>query len=330
MAEETEIPQAEDQYFKVSPLMLFPETHGNFPVYLRQDGQYVLYAGKSEMFTAQHKARLHEMGMREVFVLKGHRKRYDRYVEENLGAILGNEEVPMAERAQIFYGTSLELVKAALIESLPGSLPKGQLLQIQEFVRQTARFLSRKDALKSIGSLISHDFKVYRHSVNVFVFTTALLQTYDLDEKIMLECGVGAILHDIGKQKIPSDILDKPIGLSKAEAAVYQTHPIRGVAMVANLAVSGEVYNSILFHHERMDGSGYPSGLTGSDIPFLVRLLSVADRYESLVSGKPYREAMTPYQALRVISEREKTGFDAEIVKRLVLVLSGAGFALGL
>ena len=57
MAEEKEIPQAEDQYFKVSPLMLFPETHGNFPVYLRQDGQYVLYAGKSEMFTTQHKAR---------------------------------------------------------------------------------------------------------------------------------------------------------------------------------------------------------------------------------------------------------------------------------
>ena len=93
MAEESDIPQAEDKYFKVSPLMLFPETHGNFPVYLRQDGQYVLYAGKSEMFSTQHKARLHDMGMREVFVLKGHKQRYDRYVEENLGAILGNEEI---------------------------------------------------------------------------------------------------------------------------------------------------------------------------------------------------------------------------------------------
>lgn len=330
MTEESEIPQAEDLYFGVSPLMLFPETHGNFPVYLRQDGQYVLYAGKSEMFTGQHKARLHEMGMREIYVLKGHKKRYERYVEENLGAILGNEEMPMAERAQIFYGSSLELVKTALRESLPGSLPKEQLRQIEMFVRQTAKFLSRKDALKSIGSLISHDYKVYRHCVNTFVFTTAVLQTYSLDEKIMLECGVGAILHDIGKQKIPPDILDKPIGLSKAEQAVYQTHPIRGVAMVANLAVSGEVYNSILFHHERMDGTGYPSGLAGSDIPFLVRILSVADRYESLVSGKPYREAMSPYQALRVMSEREKGGFDPEVVKRLVLVLSGAGFALGL
>ncbi|MEW5774272.1 MAG: HD domain-containing phosphohydrolase, partial [Thermodesulfobacteriota bacterium] len=329
MAEDADIPQGEDLYFKVSPLMLFPETHGNFPVYLRQDGQYVLYAGKSEMFSSQHKARLADLGMREVFVLKGHRKRFERYVEENLGAILGNDELPMVERAQIFYGSSLDLVKNALRECLPGSLPREQLRQIEEFVRQTAKFLSRKDALRSIGSLISHDFKVYRHSVNVFVFTTALLQTYDLDEKIMLECGVGAILHDIGKQKIPPDILDKPIGLSKAEQAVYQTHPIRGVAMVANLAVSGEVYNSILFHHERMDGAGYPSGLTGADIPFLVRILAVADRYESLVSGKSYREAMTPYQALRVMSEREKGGFDPEVVKRLVLVLSGAGFALG-
>lgn len=329
MTEDLEVPQAEDLYFGVSPLMLFPETHGNFPVYLRQEGQYVLYAGKSEMFTAGHKARLNELGMREVFVLKGHKKRYDRYVEENLGAILGNDGMPMAERAQIFYGSSLDLVKNVLRESLPGSLPREQLRQIELFVRQTAKFLSRKDALRSIGSLISHDFKVYRHSVNTFVFTTALLQTYDLEEKIMLECGVGAILHDIGKQKVPPEILDKPIGLSKAEQAVYQTHPVRGVAMVANLAVSGEVYNSILFHHERMDGSGYPSGLAGADIPFLVRVLSAADRYESLVSGKPHREALTPYQALRVMSEREKGGFDPEVVKRLVLVLSGAGFSLG-
>jgi putative nucleotidyltransferase with HDIG domain len=330
MAEEIEVPQAPDLYFGVSPLMMFPDTHGNFPVYIRVEGQYVLYAGKSEMFSNEHRTRLHDLGTREIFVLKGHKKRFDRYVEENLGAILGNDELPMAERAQIFYGTSLDMVKNALRESLPGSLPREQLRQIEEFVRQTAKFLSRKDALRSIGSLISHDYKVYRHCVNTFVFTTALLQTYELDERIMLECGVGAMLHDIGKQKIPGEILDKPIGLSKTELAVYQTHPIRGVAMVANLSVSGEVYNSILFHHERMDGSGYPSGLTGVDIPFLVRILSVADRYESLVSGKPYREAMTPYQALRVMSEREKGGFDPEVVKRLVLVLSGAGFALGL
>lgn len=330
MAEATEAPQAENLYFGVSPLMLFPETHGNFPVYLRQDGQFVLYAGKSEMFTPAHKAKLHEMGMREIFVLKGHKKRFERYVEENLGAILANEDMPIAERAQIFYGSSLEIVKAALRESLPGSLPREHLTQIESFVRQTAKFLSRKDALKGIGGLITHDFKVYRHSVNVFVFTMAVLQTFDLEEKVMVECGVGAMLHDIGKQKVPEDILEKPIGLSKTEQALYQTHPIKGVAMVANLSVSGEVYNSILFHHERMDGSGYPSGLTGSDIPFLVRILAVADRYESLVSGQPHREAMTPYQALRIMSEREKGCFDPEALKRLVLVLSGAGIALGL
>ncbi len=313
------------KFFPVSPLLLFPRTSGTFTVWLRQDGEYVLYAGKSEMFTPEHKSRLHDLGVREVFVEEDHRKRFDRYVEEHLGAILASEDLPVAERAGIFYDASLSIVKNLFRTGLPQSLSGKQLREVIDLVRQTVGFLTRKDALRSIGRLISHDYRIYRHSVNVFVYVATILKTYQISEKLLVECGVGALLHDIGKLRVPPEILEKPIGLSKSEQAAYQAHPVLGVAMCANLSVSSEVTNSILLHHERLDGTGYPAGIAGEDVPFLVRVLAVADRYEGLVAGKTWREAMTPFQALRTITEREKGCFDVDVVTRLVQVLSGMG-----
>jgi putative nucleotidyltransferase with HDIG domain len=311
------------KFFPVSPLLLFPRTSGYFTVWLRQDGEYVLYAGRSEMFTPEHKARLHEMGVREVYVEEDHRKRFDRYVEENLGVILASEDLPVAERAGIFYDASLSIVKNLFRTGLPRSLSGEQMREVITLVRQTVGFLTRKDTLKSIGSLISHNYRVYHHSVNVFVYVAALLKAYDVSEKLLVECGVGALLHDIGKLRVPAEILEKPIGMSKSEQAVYQTHPVQGVAMCANLSVSSEVTNSILLHHERLDGTGYPAGICGADVPFLVRVLAVADRYESLVAGRTWREPMSSFQALRTISERDKGCYDLDVVTRFVQVLAG-------
>lgn len=309
-------------FFAVSPIMLFPETQGNFRVYLKQAGKYVLYSEQGERFTEDHRKRMYDLGVKQVHILAEHRERFRRYVEEHLGDVLASNFVSMEERSKVFYDASLSIVKSVFSTRLPKSLTEQQYETVAKLVKNCANFLSREDALKHLGGLIQHDYKLYRHSVNVFVFAVSLLNTYVVEEELVQDTGIAAILHDIGKQSIPREILHKSTALTTKERVMVERHPVRAVSMCATAPLSSDVINAILFHHERVDGSGYPAGMYEDELPFHVRVLAVANVYDNMLTGEATGKAMTPFQALKAISDDK--GFDADIVKRMVLMLSDA------
>jgi putative nucleotidyltransferase with HDIG domain len=270
---------------------------------------------------------MYELGVRQVHIMAEHKDRFRRYVQDNLGAVLASDFVPVEERAKVFYDASLSIVRGVFSKRLPKSLSERQFESIANLVKECAGFLSREDAFKHLGGLIRHDYKLYRHSVNVFVFSASLLTTYVIDEKTVFDTGVAAVLHDIGKQQVPKPTLRKDVALSAKEKAEIEKHPVLGVSMCAGVPVSSDVINAILFHHERVDGSGYPSGMGGEDIPFHVRVLSVANAYDNLITNGLQGTPLTPFQALKLLGE--DTGYDHEVVKRLVLMLSDALPGLG-
>ena len=323
MTDQDRVP--EDAYFAVSPLMLFPQTQGNFEVYLRQDGDYVLYTRTGELFSQLHKQSLHELGVREVFVLREQSARFKNYVEENLGEILANEALPVHDRASIFHDASVSIVRQVFEKRLPATMDAEDFARIRRLVLGCANFLSRKDGLRAVGELATHDYKVYRHSINVLVFTMALLQTYDADERLLMHCGLGAILHDVGKVLVPQDILERPGKHSERDREVLRSHPVSGVALCAGMPLAGGVLNVILFHHEKLDGTGYPSGVSCKDMPLAVRVVAVANKYENLITGPRWQAGLPPFNAIRALSERFKGMYDPDVIRRLVLVLSGAG-----
>jgi cyclic di-GMP phosphodiesterase len=109
----------------------------------------------------------------------------------------------------------------------------------------------------------------------------------------------GALLHDIGKISIPDAILNKPAPLTNEEYEVVKQHPMQGVKMVEALRSLAEVIPMIRWHHERLDGSGYPDRLRGGKIPLLVRLLSIADSYDAMASPRPYRAGLPHAECVR-------------------------------
>ena len=111
----------------------------------------------------------------------------------------------------------------------------------------------------------------------------------DLSDEDKAILSKGARLHDIGKISIPDAILNKPGPLTPEEYTIIKTHPVTGAHIVEGLDSVRNVLPLILSHHERLDGKGYPNGLRGKEIPFLVRILSVADVYDSLANDRPYR-----------------------------------------
>jgi len=126
----------------------------------------------------------------------------------------------------------------------------------------------------------------------------------------------GAILHDIGKIAIPDDILNKPGPLTPEEFEIAKRHPVEGVKIIAQLESIREVIPLVRWHHERLDGSGYPDHLVGHEIPLLVRILAVADVYDALASERPYRGVLPHDVCLGIIKkEAAACQLDAELVK---------------
>ena len=125
----------------------------------------------------------------------------------------------------------------------------------------------------------------------------------------------GGFMHDIGKVGIPDSILFKPGKLTPEEWEVMRTHTTRGVEICRHLKSLAPVVPVIRHHHERWDGSGYPDGLAGEEIPLLARLLQIGDIYDALTTSRPYKDAISPARALRIIKEETKRGWrDPRIV----------------
>ncbi|MEF2144922.1 MAG: HD domain-containing phosphohydrolase [Desulfovibrionaceae bacterium] len=314
-------------FFPVSPLILVPEAMGNFSVYLRQDNDFVLYAKGGEKFTEAQRHKLFESGVSEVYVQTTDKPGFDDYVERNLGGILMDESLPLKERSRLFYETSNSVVREAFSERLPPRLAEDQFERLSNVVKQSMRFLKDARALRAIGPFISHDYRTYTHSLQVFVYAMSMLAAVGVPEDELYEYGLGAMLHDIGKTRVPRSILNKRGALTPQERRVVMTHSVQGVALCANLGISQRTFNCILFHHERMDGKGYPSGIGGEDLHISVRAISLADAYDALTSNRPYAPAMRPYDALNLMRHEMQGAFDMDLFKLFIEILSGAALA---
>jgi putative nucleotidyltransferase with HDIG domain len=127
---------------------------------------------------------------------------------------------------------------------------------------------------------------------------------------------LAGLLHDIGKAGIPESILKKPASLTDSEWLEVKRHPVIGAHMLERLR-DEEIANWIRWHHERIDGAGYPDGLGSGDIPLGARILAVADAYEAMTSERPYRHALSHDEAIDELRAHAGSQFDAKVVEAL-------------
>lgn len=139
------------------------------------------------------------------------------------------------------------------------------------------------------------------------------LSTSDLDTLYR-----GGLLHDIGKIAIPAAILNKPGPLTKKEFAIVKLHPSTGASILSPIGVYQGTIPIVLSHHERLDGSGYPEGLTGDHIPFLARVAAVADVYDALTSARPYRPGWSVERVVEHITDGAGVEYDRDVTDELV------------
>jgi putative nucleotidyltransferase with HDIG domain len=170
-------------------------------------------------------------------------------------------------------------------------------------------------------SIESKDAYTLGHCERVADYACAIASDLSFDETTMFWFRVGALLHDVGKIVVPSDILNNPGRLSPEERAIMERHPQAGVELLRDVDFPWDVLPMIRSHHERWDGRGYPDKLAGQDIPLAARILCVADVYDALTTHRPYRRAYAMGDAIRLMQMDAGSQFDPEILSRFVRLL---------
>ena len=239
-----------------------------------------------------------------------------------------------AERQLLSLHSELEsLVEkrtAELVES--NKLLKSEIenrKQIQLELEQSFENLKKvMDAtIQAIGLTVEkRDPYTSGHQMRVAKLTRAIAETIGLSEDQIEGVYVAASIHDIGKISLPAEILSKPIQLSEIEISLIQAHAQAGYDILKGLDFPWPIADIIIQHHERMDGSGYPRGLSGDRISIEARIIGVADVVETMSSHRPYRPSMGIEKALEEITLNSGTLYDSQVVDACLNIFNGKGF----
>ncbi len=179
------------------------------------------------------------------------------------------------------------------------------------------------------STLQRHDSYTAGHQQRVADLATALARGVGLSEREVDAIRVAAVFHDLGKLLVPAEILVKPGKLSEVEVALLRQHPVVGHQIIQNVPFDQPIAETILQHHERCDGSGYPRGLAGSQILLSARVLAVADVVEAMASHRPYRPAPGLAAALEELSRFRGIRYDPDVVDACLLLFREGRFDFG-
>jgi len=170
-----------------------------------------------------------------------------------------------------------------------------------------------------LGAVLAHDYETHRHLLNVGMLSARVAQTAGLGREEAVLLGQAGLFHDIGKVHIRRALLNARHVLSETEWRILKCHAARGEQMLHAQGATA-LAAIVRSHHERLDGSGYPDGLRGMQIPWEVRLLSVVDAYDAMRSGRPYAPTIPHEEALERLILADHL-FDADAVAALVATL---------
>ncbi|MBU2547332.1 MAG: HD-GYP domain-containing protein [Proteobacteria bacterium] len=225
------------------------------------------------------------------------------------------EELPRARQA---YERALEVTRSLIMDVRAGR--KINVEQVQENVDQMIDSVFRnRDAMVAILKLKTYDEYTFTHSINVATLAVAAARDLGFERERLMALGVGGIFHDVGKTGIPSIILNKPDRLTDEEFDVIKRHPAIGhELMTAYGQLSPAALEVVRHHHERLDGTGYPDGLSGQKVNAYIIVSGMADIYDALSSDRVYHKGRPPHEALKILFSLRGKHFPESWVDRFI------------
>lgn len=276
----------------------------------------VLYLRAGDKFS-EEKLKALEAKRNDVFyVNESDRAAYKAYVHEQMNSSLLDPK----KKATILKESSFSLVE----ELFEHPDVNTALTQSREVISLFVNFIDQEEeAVEHLIGLSSHDFYTYNHSLDVSIYALGLGQVVGFKSlRELADLGQGALLHDLGKRHVATEIICKKGPLDEAEWAQMKMHPTYGLKILSEMPdVSDNVKACAFEHHENHSGNGYPQGLSGSDIHPMAGIVALTDTYDAMTTKRSYNEPMSPTAALTMMKEKLSGRFDPELLKAMYAVL---------
>jgi putative nucleotidyltransferase with HDIG domain len=183
-----------------------------------------------------------------------------------------------------------------------------------------------------VATLDARDRYTAGHSAAVAIYARDIAKRLGLSDRSQQLAHLTGLVHDIGKIGLPAGLLEKPGALTLEERRLMEQHSIIGERILSNVETYAEIAEVVRHHHERVDGKGYPDGLSGDEIPLLARIISVADAYNAMTSDRPYRDAMPSRVARMRLAQAVESQFATSVVAAFEAILASSSeeYRLGL
>lgn len=239
------------------------------------------------------------------------------------GGTLTLREEDQQRAAKVVFFDTIAAVKEFMTNINKETL-YADVRKLKRLVQKAVRLVLEDECvLLGMASIKNYDAYTFNHSVNVAIYSLALGRRLGFSRKTLTELGITALLHDIGKEKIPKAILNKPGPLDEQEWEVMKKHPVEGVRTVLNLKQLGAINPGTVFgifeHHLKNDLSGYPKLFTKKELGLFGQILQITDAYDAMTTPRIYKKTpYTPEQALAVMLKEGGTHFDPILLKSFV------------
>ena len=221
---------------------------------------------------------------------------------------------PEFQRFKTDYTKKVSFMK----ENINNFIANDEDLNVDQLLDETLTLFGENSTTISMFDMLHNmrqiDDSTYAHSVNVALICRLIGKWKNFSEKDMDTLTLCGLLHDIGKSKIPNEIIGKPGKLTDSEYEEIKKHPVIGYNMVKNLNIDQRVKNAVLLHHERFDGKGYPLGLTGSEIDDFTSIVSIADVYDAMTANRCYRDGLCPFEVIAIFEKEGLTQFNPKYI----------------
>ncbi len=278
------------------------------------------------------------LGIREVYidVSRGHDVEQGAPTQAEVRRDIEAQMVSIADEpiASVRVPLAVEKQKASRLHSEANQIVRGmisdirlgkqiEMEKIEPLVENMVDSIFRNpDALLPLGRLKEHDSYTFQHSVSVCTLMIAFARGLSLDRATIKEIAIGALLHDVGKAKVPDEILNKPAKLTDAEFTKMKSHVVQSIIILQNTPGISQIALDVAGqHHERFDGTGYPNKLKGEEISLFGQMGAVVDVYDALTSDRVYHKGMPPTEALGKLLEWSKFHFAPEMVRNFIKVV---------
>lgn len=305
---------AEEQelHFEIPICSIQVDTKVPFNIFRKEEDHYKLILEQNDIFPRNLPTLLRRSSNKTMFIAQKDTRMYYEYLENILNFITKDVSIPLAEKSKLIYDTSSNIINT-LFEK-PES--KEMIEKSKNLVTNTINvILSSDSSIKNMMEIGSHDYYTYTHSVDVAVFAIGFANYLKYSYHDVSAIGYAAMIHDLGKCKIPSEIINKKGKLSTEEFGIIKTHPIHTYEILQN---HGETNEDILLgarnHYEKALGNGYPDKLTASQTHEFAKIITISDIFSALTTRRSYKDAYSSFEALSLI----KTTMIDDIDKNLL------------